>query len=373
MYICKGYLNVYKEKMYILNKYILKKFLSSFFLAMGLIILIVIVFDVSEKIDDFINKKAPLHLIIFQYYLNFIPFFINMFSSLFTFVSVIFFTSKMASNTEIIAILSTGVSFKRLLVPYLYGALIIALMTFLFTNFLIPVNNQYRLKFEAQYIKNAPKSMFSDIHLQLDENTHVYAESFNSQYNTASHFTLERFDENNEVIQKIAAGSIVYDTITGLWQCNSYTIRNVDGLNESLTFIRDTVVEINLIPKDFNIKSEKTETMNLFQLNEFIERERLRGSPMIKSYMIDKYERLLSPLMVIIMTFIGVAVSSRKVRGGMGLHLAIGITIAFSYVMFSQVSTVFSVQGNMSPLLSVLLPSIFYGILAIFLLRTTPK
>ena len=356
-----------------INKYILKKFLSSFFLAMGLIILIVIVFDVSEKVDDFINKNAPLHLIIVQYYFNFIPFFINMFSSLFTFIAVIFFTSKMAGNTEIIAILSTGVSFKRLLIPYLYGALIIALMTLCFTNFLIPVNNKYRIDFEAKYIKNPKKSMFSDIHLQLDEHTHVYAESFNSQSNTAYSFSLERYDENREISQKITARNIVYDTTPNMWKCTHYTIRNIDGLNEDLAFKRDTTIEINLVPKDFNIKFEDPETMNFFELNEFIEREKLRGSPHVKSYLIDKYQRLFNPLMVIIMTFIGVAVSSRKVRGGMGLHLAIGITIAFSYVMFSQVSTVFSVQGNMSPLLSVLLPSIFYGILAIFLLRTTPK
>lgn len=359
--------------MLIINKYILKKFLSAFFLAMALIILIVIVFDVSEKIDDFINKKAPLHLIIFQYYLNFIPFFVNMFSSLFTFVAVIFFTSKMASNTEIIAILSTGISFKRMLLPYLYGALLIGLMTLFFNNFLIPMNNKSRLDFEANYLKGSKKTMFTDIHLQIDEHTHVYAESFNNQSNTAYSFTLEKFDDNNEIIHKIAARNAIYDTASNMWKCNNYSERTVEGLNEDLSFLRDTTIEMNLIPKDFNIKYENTETMNFFELNEFIEREQLRGSPLVKSYLIDKYQRLFNPLMVIIMTFIGVAVSSRKVRGGIGIHLAIGVTIAFSYVMFSQVSTVFAVQGNMSPLLAVLLPSIFYGILALYLLKTTPK
>ena len=359
--------------MFIINRYILKKFLSSFFLAMGLIILIVIVFDVSEKIDDFLHKNAPLHLIVFQYYFNFIPFFVNMFSPLFTFIAVIFFTSKMAGNTEIIAILSTGISFKRLLVPYLYGALIIAVMTFLLSNFLIPINNQYRIDFESKYIKNRTKSSFSDIHLQLEKNAHIYAASFENKDKIAYDFTFERFNEKNEVEQKISARSITYDSVTNLWRCDNYSARTINDINETLHFCKDTAIAINLMPKDFNIMLEKSETMNLFELNQFIEREKLRGSSYVKTYLIEKYRRLFNPLMVIVMTFIGVAVSSRKVRGGVGIHLAIGIVIAFSYVMFSQVSTVFSVKGNMSPLLSVILPTLFYGALAAFLLRTTPK
>ncbi|MBR3939712.1 MAG: LptF/LptG family permease [Bacteroidales bacterium] len=357
----------------IIDRYILGKFLKTFCAAIGLIIVIVIVFDISEKLDDFLSRNAPLKLIIFQYYLNFIPSFVNLFSHLFVFISVIFFTSKMAGNTEIIAILGNGISFRRMLVPYMYGATIIAVVIFIFGNFIIPINNTYVKDFERNYIKNTYQNNMRNIHIQIEKGTQIYVESFDNKHNIGYKFTKEVFSDNNEMLVKITSDQISYDTVSNQWKAFNYSCRTINGIEE--TFVRrpDTVLNLGVTPTDFNINYTSVETMNFFKLRDFIEQEQQRGSHLVVTYKIEHYQRLLNPLAIIIMTLIGVAVSSRKMRGGVGIHVAIGIAIAFSFIVFMKVTTVFATNGNLSPFMAVLLPQIIYTVAAFILIKKAPK
>ncbi|MBO7226032.1 MAG: LptF/LptG family permease [Bacteroidales bacterium] len=357
----------------IIDRYILGKFLKTFCAAIGLIIVIVIVFDISEKLDDFLSRNAPLKLIVFQYYLNFIPSFVNLFSHLFVFISVIFFTSKLAGNTEIIAILGNGISFKRMLVPYLYGAGIIALVIFIFGNFIIPINNTYVKDFERKYIKNKYQNNFRNIHIQIEKGTQLYVESFDSKNNIGYKFTKEIFSDDNNMVQKITSDQITYDSVSEQWRCFNYTCRSINNLSEKFVRVGDTLIDIKAKPIDFNINYTSVETMNFFKLRDFIKQEQERGSHLVVNYKIEHYQRLLNPLAIIIMTVIGVAVSSRKMRGGVGIHLAIGISIAFSFIVFMKITTVFATNGNLSPFLAVLLPQIIYTIAAFVLIKKAPK
>lgn len=357
----------------IIDRYILGKFMKTFCAAIGLIIVIVIVFDISEKLDDFLSRNAPLKLIVFQYYLNFIPSFVNLFSHLFVFISVIFFTSKLAGNTEIIAVLGNGISFRRMLVPYFYGATIIALVIFIFGNFIIPINNTYVKDFERKYIKNMYQNNFRNLHIQIEKGTQLYIESFDNKNNIGYKFTKETFSEDNEMMSKITADQIKYDSVNDNWRAFNYTSRTMNGLQETLSRAFDTVLDLNIKPIDFNINYESVETMNYFKLKEYIKREKERGSHLVVKYKIEHYQRMLNPLAIIIMTLIGVAVSSRKMRGGVGIHLAIGIAIAFSFIVFMKVTTVFAINGNLSPFLAVLLPLVIYAIAAMILIKKAPK
>ncbi len=356
----------------LIDKYLLKKFMVTFCAAMGIMIVLIIVFDVSEKLDDFLERKAPLQLIIFQYYINFIPSFINDYSALFTFISIIFFTSKLAGNTEIIAILSSGISFKRMLRPYVYGALIIAVLTFFLGNFVIPYLNQERLIFERQYIKNPYRNTFQNIHLQMDKDLQLYVESFDNVNNTAYRFSYEKFGEN-EIKEKFTSETIVFDTVTRKWFAYNYVLRTVNGLNETFKRGDTMTLHIKFYPEDLNINRKNVITMNLVQLTTFIEQEKVRGSHLVKDYEILNYQRIVNPFAVVVMTFIAVSVSFRKARGGVGLHLALGLLIAFAFVVFMKFSTVFSIKGNLPPLISVLIPIVVFGVAAYILIRKAPK
>lgn len=360
------------NKLKIIDKYILRKFIATFCLAISLIIVIIIVFDVSEKLDDFLENHAPLHLIVVQYYLNFIPSFINLFSPLFVFISVVYFTSKMAGHTEIIAILGNGVSFKQMIKPYIIGSSIIAFVILILGNFVIPINNSYVTDFERKYIKNAYNNRYTNIHIQYREGHQIYAESFDNNNNLAIRYT-EEFFKGKEMVMKITADQICYDSVQDKWRAFNYTCRKMSGLKESLHRKVDTMIPLPIQPNEFNINYENVETMNFFKLRRFIKQEELRGSHLVAGYRIEYYQRLLNPLAIIIMTFIGLAVSSRKQRGGMGLHLAIGIAIAFFFVIFMKITTVFATNGSLGPFMAVLLPLLVFGIAAFFLIKKSPK
>ncbi len=355
-----------------LDLYIIKKFLGTFFYAIALIIVVVIIFDISEKVDDFISKNAPLSKIIFNYYCNFIPYFINLFSPLFTFIAVIFFTSKMASNTEIVAILNSGISFRRLLLPYMVSAAIIGLMTFYLANFLIPKVNVHRIAFEKEYILNKSSSSESNIHLQVEKGTYLYLENYDNINNTGYHFSIEKTNENG-LYFKLSSEQIIYDSIKNKWQIRNYTMRTIDGINEK--FIKGNVLDttINIAPSDFSKKSKDVETMDYAQLRKFIKQEQLRGSDRIKFYEVEKYQRISYPFATVVLTLIGIAISSRKVRGGIGIHLAYGLIITFSFILFMKISTVFATFGNLPAFLSVWIPTLLFGLLAIYLIKKAPK
>jgi len=353
--------------------YIIKKFLGTFFFSIALLSVVIIVFDLSEKIDDFLEKQAPLKGIVFDYYFNFIPFFVNMFSYLFTFIAVIFFTSKMAQNTEIIAILSSGISFWRFLWPYFVSAAFLGLLSFYMSNFLIPHTNKIMWQFEKTYIKDPIRNQDMNIHMQIQPGVFVYVESYNSFTDVGQRFSMERFTPEGEMYYKLNSERIQWDSVTGRWQIKNYYIRTIEGDREILTKGIELDTVINLRPEEFTIIVEDIKAMNYWELNEFIDTEILRGSPNIPEYEVEKHKRYAFPFATLILTLIGVSLSSRKVRGGIGMHLGMGIGMTFSYILFMQVSNVFAMYGSLSPMLAVWIPNIMFGILSIYMIRVAPK
>ncbi|MGC6428699.1 MAG: LptF/LptG family permease [Flavobacteriales bacterium] len=352
--------------------YIIKKFLGTFFFSISLILLIVVVFDVSEKVDDFIEKNAPLKAIFLDYYLNFIPYFGNLFSPLFTFIAVIFFTSKMASNTEIIPILASGVSFNRLMRPFLLSATLLCILSFVLGNFIIPKANQNRLDFENKYFKNPYKNRDKDIHMQIEPGSFIYMESYNNQRDIGYKFSIEKI-ENGQLKKKLYSNYIQWDSENEHWIIYDYLERTIDNLYEHIDKgeLKDTT--INLHPKDFNIRLSLVETMNYFELNKFIDKEKMKGSKNLVFHQIEKHKRVAFPFATIILTLVGVAMSSRKIKGGTGLYLGAGLLISFSYILFMQVSTTFATNGDLSPILAVWIPNILFSILALYLIKKAPK
>ncbi|MCF6341216.1 MAG: LptF/LptG family permease [Bacteroidales bacterium] len=358
--------------MKIIDTYIIKKFLGTFVYAISLLIMIVIVFDVSENIDRFIENEAPLRAIVFDYYLNFIPHFINLFIYLFTFISVIFFTSKMAGDTEIIAILSSGISFRRLLFPYLIAAIILAVFSFYLGNFLIPKTNHTRRLFKNTYMEKLTKDNDKNIHLQISPGTFVYVETYNSDYQVGYKFSLEKFS-GQQLVYKLMADRISWDTATSKWRLRNYYIRTFDSSGQHI--VKGLEMDTSLVIKktDLYKVKEDFEEMNMYELNEYITAEKRKGSIAYKKYEIEKHKRLAGPMAVIILTFIGVALSSRKVRGGIGMHLGVGIALTFSYILLLQVSTVFSASGSLHPALAAWIPNIIYFLIGLYLLKKAPK
>ena len=352
--------------------YIIKKFLGTFFFSIILLVFIIIVFDVSEHIDDFLKNNAPLKAIIFNYYLNFIPGFINLFSYLFVFISVIFFTSRMASNTEIVGILSSGISFRRMLVPYFIAAFILAIMSFFLGNFVIPYTNRGKLAFENRYIRE--KHIFNDmnIHRQINPGVFIYVENFNTQNKLGWKFSLEKF-KGRDLVYKLLAEEAAWDSTHVRWKLKHYYSRTIGPISESIRKGEELDTAIALKPADFMEDIEEVSIMNYFALRAHIKLKRLRGDPDLIKYEVKEYERIAYPFATLILTLIGVAVSSRKVRGGIGFNLGFGLALTFVYILFMQVFTVFATFGNFPPLIAVWIPNIIFGIIALFLARMAPK
>lgn len=355
-----------------LDIYIIRKFLGTFFYSILLLTIIIIIFDISEKIDDFIDKKAPLSSIIFQYYFNFIPFFVNTFSSLFTFISVIFFTSKMAGNTELIAILSSGINFWRMLRPYFISALFISVMSFLLMNYVIPHTNKGLRKFEKAYIHKPYQLKDMNIHMQLRPDTNIYVENFNNSSQIGYRFTLEAFDSTG-LRMKMVADLIRWDTVKKKWNVSNYYTRKIYNNREIIRQGKSLDTVFAFTPDDFILDIEDAKVMTFGQLNDFITREKQRGSSVVKSFDLEKYKRITFPFANLILTFIGVALSGRKVRGGIGLHLGLGIAIAFTFILLLQVTSVFAVFGNLKPSIALWIPNVLYAVVAIWLLLKAPK
>ena len=357
-----------------IDRYILGKYLKTFLLALALIIIIVITFEVSEKLDNFLEHHATFWQVVSIYYLNFIPGFVNLYSPLFIFISVIFFTSKMAGNSEIIAILSSGIQYKRMLRPYVYGAAIVALAVFVLGNFVIPRSNSRLIAFEEQYVKSKATNYYSNLHFQSEQGVQVYAESYDVQRQQAFKFCREELDGDGRLLKRETANSITYDTAANLWRCVGYALRTVDSnRRETLVFEGMKLADLHITPEDLNLLSTRVETMNTPQLIRHIHREEMRGTGTVKTARIELWQRIINPLAIIVMTLIGVAIAARKSRGGIGVHLAIGIAIAFSFIVFMKITTVFATNGDLSPFMAVLLPQIVFSIAAAWLIYKAPK
>ena len=353
--------------------YIIKKFLGTYFFSIALIISIAVVFDVNEWIDNFINNKAPVKAIIFDYYANFIPYFSNLFSPLFVFISVIFFTSKLAENSEIIAMMSTGLSFERLLRPYMISAAIIAIMTYGMGAYVIPKGNVTRLNFEDRYKKKKKQEYVRNVQVEVDSGVIAYMERYENYNKTAYRFSLDKFVDK-KLVSHLTARSATYDTTTvHKWTLKNYMIREMDGMKETITKGDRLDSIIKMEPQDFLIMKGQQETMTSTELSEYIARQKRRGFANIKEFEIEYHKRIAMSFASFILTVIGVALSSRKVKGGMGMYLGVGLGLSFSYILFQTVSATFAINGNASPILAVWIPNILYTFIAIYLYRKAPK
>ena len=356
-----------------LDWYIIKKFLGTYFFAIALIISIAVVFDVNENIDKFINNKAPIKAIVFDYYMNFIPYFSNLFSPLFVFIAVIFFTSKLAENSEIIAMFSTGMSFKRLMRPYMISAAFIALLTYGLGAYIIPKGNVTRLDFEDRYKKKKKQEYVRNVQLEVDSGVIAYIERYENYNKTAYRFSLDKF-KGKQLVSHLTARSATYDTTSvHKWTLKNYMIRHMDGMKETITKGDRLDSIIKMEPQDFLIMKGQQQTMTSPELKEYITKQKQRGFANIKEFEIEYYQRIAMSFAAFILTTIGVSLSSRKVKGGMGLYLGIGLALSFSYILFQTVSATFAINGNTPPLLAVWFPNILYTFIAIYLYRKAPK
>lgn len=356
-----------------MDLYIIKKFLGTYFFAIALIITIAVVFDVNEQIDKFVTNKAPVEAIIFDYYMNFIPYFSNLFSPLFVFIAVIFFTSKMAENSEIIAMMSTGMSFRRMLRPYMISAAIIAALTYGLGAYVIPKGNVTRLDFESKYKRKKKVEYVRNVQLEVDSGVIAYMERYENYNKTAYRFSLDKF-EDKKLVSHLTARSATYDTTSvHKWTLKNYMIREMDGMRENI--IKgdrlDTIIKME--PQDFLITKGMQQTMTSTELDEYIAKQKRRGFANIKEFQIEYHQRIAMSFAAFILTIIGVSLSSRKVKGGMGLYLGIGLALSFSYILFQTISATFAVNGNTPPVLAVWIPNILYTFIAVYLYRKAPR
>ncbi|MBP5370011.1 MAG: LptF/LptG family permease [Bacteroidales bacterium] len=356
----------------ILDRYIMKKFLGTFFYSLVLLISIIIVFDIQEKLDDFIEKRAPFEAILFEYYLNFAPYYANMFMFLFIFISVIFFTSKLAGNSEIIAILSAGISFRRMLVPYFESAAILALLSFFLSAYVIPPANEVRLKFENLYIKGTYYNDSKNIHRQTSPDTFIYMQNYVTTSNVGYKFSWEKFD-GNILKEKLMSEFIVWDSIKDKWTINNYYIRYFNGDSDSVVTGRKMDTTLAIFPKDFNQRLNQIETLTSPELHDYIDEQRMRGSDNIEAFLVESYKRIAFPFACFILTLIGVTLSCKKVRGGIGINLGVGLALSFSYILFMQVFCEFAKGSSLPPLLAVWIPNIIYTIIGVVLYFKAPK
>jgi lipopolysaccharide export system permease protein len=361
-----------KRPLKLLDWYIIRKFLGTFFFSLALIICIAIIFDISEKMDDFLERKAPLRAILFDYYFNFIPYFANLFSPLFVFISVIFFTARLALNTEIVAILGSGVSFRRMLRPYFIAASVLALLSWYFNGWVIPHSNKVKLAFENTYIKNPVRFEDRNIHRQIAPGTFIYLESYNNIENTGFRFSLEKIEEGKRTMY-LNSERIQWDSTSQKWKIHNYYFRNINGMHETIRTGNELDTVLNLNPSNFRRRMNIVDAMDTPALNQFIEDEKMEGSANVNTYLVEKYRRISIPIATFILTLIGVSLSSKKVRGGIGVQLGFGIGLSFTYILFMQISNTFAINGIMPPFIAVWLPNIIFSIIALVLLRNAPK
>jgi lipopolysaccharide export system permease protein len=330
-----------------------------------------VVFDMAEKLDDFYANNAPWKAIIFDYYANFIPFFTNLFTPLFAFISVIFFTSKMAYNTEIIAMLSTGMSFKRLIFPYFFSATLIGIMSFFLGGFVIPTSNKVRLDFEDKYIQKFKSEMALNIQLELSPGVIAYIERYEESQNRGYHFSLEKFN-GKQLASRLTSQYIIMDSLNH-WHLTDYRLREFDGMYEKMSGGErlDTVIKMN--PADFFVSGKEAAQMTVTELKQYLKRQKERGIAGSQVFENEYYTRFSMPFAALILTLIGVSLSSRKVRGGTGLHLGVGIGLSAIYILFATVSSTFAVNGSLPSVVAIWLPNIVFTSIGIWLYMKAPK
>ncbi|MBQ1225377.1 MAG: LptF/LptG family permease [Alistipes sp.] len=358
----------------ILDRYIIRKFLGTYIFAILMIVVVVVIFDYVEKIDDFTETQATFKSIMLDYYLNFVPFFINQFSALFTFIACIFFTSKLAYQTEIVAMLSGGMSFRRLMWPYFIAASAITTLSLVLSLWIIPVAQRDCVAFEQKHIRRNQRFQYDrHIYRQIEPGTFAYIRGFSKNSSQASFMALEKYD-GSRMVGTLEASEVKFDDESKRWSAPRYITRSFDERGvEKFTQHRNLDTVLNLDIVELGRVSELIKTMNISELNEFLDQQRAKGSPDIRQIEVEHHTRYAYPIGTFILTLIGVSLSSRKVRGGTGLHIGIGIALCFSYIMLNRVFEEFAKGGTMPTLLAVWLPNIIFTIVGIYLYRKAPK
>ncbi len=359
----------------ILDRYIIRKFIGTYFFAIALIISISIVFDINENLAKFTQFHAPLKAIVFDYYANFVPYFANLFSPLFVFIAVIFFTSKLAGNSEIISMLASGVSFKRLMRPYMISAALISLMTFYLGSYVIPKGTVIRQNFETLYKNKRKNTSAENVQLQVGKGVIAYIQHYDNTMKRGYGFCLDKF-ENKKVVSHMTAQEIQYDTISDSkyhWKASQWRIRELRGLREKITNGAKLDTLIMMEPTDLVFSKGQQETFTSPQLREYINKQIDRGSSNVVQYEVEYHKRIASSFASFILTTIGVSLSSRKRKGGMGLYLGIGLALSFGYIMLQTVSSTFAINANTPPMLAAWLPNIIFTFIAYFCYRKAPN
>lgn len=357
-----------------IDGYILKKFLTTYFFLIVIIVTIAIIFDFNEKIDKITGTGATWQEIVFDYYANFVPYFANMFSPLFTFIAVIFFTTNLASHSEIIAMKSTGMSFRRLLVPYMLGASIIASISFGLGGWVIPQGNVHKNAFENKHVKKRQMvDVAENVQMQVDTSVIAYIDHFDNRTKAGTGFLLTKF-ESKEIVWSLEANTIQYDTLSRYsWKIRNYKERRVHG-NRDVLQMGDTLTKrIIMEPKDFFYAYGQQETMTIDELNYFIDRQRLRGSAGLATFEVEFHKRFAAPFAAFILTLIGVSLSSQKRKGGLGTSIGIGLALTFAYILFQTISSSFAINEGWNAALAVWTPNILYFFIAAWYYIRTPK
>lgn len=338
----------------------------------GLFSLIAIVFDISEKIDDFLSCDATFMMIVTEYYVSFVPYIAMMLCPLFIFITVVFLTSRMAMRTEIVAMLSSGISYYRIIVPYLMGTLLLSFLVYGAYHYVLPMANKKRLSFENTYLRHTYRNVDRNIHMQLENGDYVYLEYFNSRDSIAHKFALEKF-VNGELKMKLRASKAVWNTKTKTWGLSNYFIRKINGEYESIQegVFKDTTIALS--PTEFGRKDDALENLTTPQLKKYIAKQRKRGSPLVKHYEVKLYERTAKTVSIFVLVVIAITLSSRKSRGGTGYHFVFGLVLAISYMFVEKVTTTYAINTGLPAMFGVWIPVILYFFISIPLLLKAPK
>ena len=357
-----------------LDRYIIGKYLGTYFFSIALIISIAVVFDINEHIDKYIAKKVPASEIV-NYYINFIPYYANLFSQLFVFISVIFFTTKLAENSEIIAMMSTGVSFNRLLRPYMISAAILCVLTFIMGAYIIPKGNVQRVDFENTYRRRSFTNYTSNVQLEVDTGVIAYISRYEDNIKTGYDFTLDKF-VNKKLTNHLQATMIQYDTLSeepNHWIIKNYQERDLRGTREVITSGARLDSVINMEPQDLIIHKGQQETLTNPELSKYIEHQKQRGFANIQAFEVEYWKRGASSFAAFILTIIGLSLSAKKRKNGMGISLGIGLLLSFAYIMFQTISSTFAINANFPPALAVWIPNIVFAFIAVYFYKKATK
>lgn len=364
-----------KNYISILDWYIIKKFIGTYIFSIVLIISIAIVFDFNENLSKFTQYHAPMRAIIFDFYANFIPYYSNLFSPLFVFIAVIFFTSKLASNSEIISMLAAGVSFNRIMRPYMLSCVLIACVTYYLNSSVIPHGTVIRQNFETLYRNSKKNTSAENVQLKVAKNTVAYIQHYDNQYKRGYGFSLDRF-ENKKLIDHMTATEIQYDTVADSkhhWKATNWKIRKLKGLKEHITSGSEMDTVILMEPTDLVYSKGQQETFTSSELLDYISKQSSRGSGNVVQYEVEYHKRIAMSFSSFILTIIGLSLSSRKRKGGMGMYLGIGLALSFGYIMLQTVSSTFAINADTPPILAAWIPNIIFAIIAFFCYRQAPN